>query len=266
MQSSFKASLKLRNYFPTGEKPDWKTMIVLLVSALSLAFIYYYGASTSFRTEMKILSSVGLNSLGVRIHDWLNGHEKSSLHQLIYWACVCVFFYLIIPALVVRYILKEKLSDYGLKTKGMFSNWKIYLILFLIVFPFVILVSYEKSFQQTYPFYEPSRGKPLFPDLWYWELFYILQFFSLEFFFRGFMIHGTRHRFGVYSVFVMMVPYCMIHFSKPFPEAIGSIAAGIVLGLLSYHTRSVWLGAMIHVVVAISMDYLSLWHKGFFIH
>lgn len=262
MDRSLRSYLQWKNYFPPGEKTDLKTIIVIVVSALCLTCIYYYGGSTSFKTEQKILAFLGLKSWGQNIYYWLNHHPKSSLHQLIYWAGICIFFYLVVPALVVTFIFKDSVADYGLKVKGMFANWKVYLLLFLIVFPFVVLVSFESSFQQTYPFYNPPAGKPLFPDLWYWELFYALQFFSLEFFFRGFMIHGTRHRFGVYAVFIMIVPYCMIHYAKPFPEAVGSIIAGVVLGLLSYRTRSVWMGAMIHVVVAISMDYLSLWHQG----
>jgi membrane protease YdiL (CAAX protease family) len=98
--------------------------------------------------------------------------------------------------------------------------------------------------------------------MYIWEAAYICQFFALEFFFRGFMLHGLRHRLGFYAIFVMMVPYCMIHFQKPMPETFGAIAAGAVLGLMSLKTRSIWLGACLHVAVALSMDFLALWHRG----
>ena len=42
----------------------------------------------------------------------------------------------------------------------------------------------------------------------------------LEFFFRGFILHGTKQRFGFYAIFVMIIPYCMIHFGKPIVETI----------------------------------------------
>ena len=58
------------------------------------------------------------------------------------------------------------------------------------------------------------------------------------------------------------VPYCMIHYGKPMPETFSAIGAGIVLGLMSLKTRSIWLGAVLHVAVALSMDLLALWHKG----
>jgi membrane protease YdiL (CAAX protease family) len=95
-----------------------------------------------------------------------------------------------------------------------------------------------------------------------WEALYLLQFISLEFFFRGFMVHGMKHRFGIYSVLVMTIPYCMIHFGKPLPETIAAIVAGIVLGTLSLKSRSILLGVCIHYSVGLMMDLAALWQKG----
>ena len=124
------------------------------------------------------------------------------------------------------------------------------------------LVSQTEAFQAKYPFYRLQPGEPFWPRLWIWEIAYICQFFALEFFFRGFMVHGLRQRFGIYAIFVMTVPYCMIHFGKPMTETLAAIGAGIILGLMSLKTRSIWLGACLHVAVAMSMDFLALWHKG----
>ncbi len=53
----------------------------------------------------------------------------------------------------------------------------------------------------------------------------------------------------------------MIHFyGKPFPETIGAIFAGIILGTLAMRTRSIWGGVLIHVGVAMTMDALALQH------
>ncbi len=41
--------------------------------------------------------------------------------------------------------------------------------------------------------------------------------------------------------------------------------AGIVLGFMSLKTRSIWLGAAIHMSVALSMDFLSLWRQHRFV-
>jgi uncharacterized protein len=93
-------------------------------------------------------------------------------------------------------------------------------------------------------------------------MLYLLQFIAIEFFFRGFMLHGNKNRFGFYSILVMTIPYCMIHFGKPLPETIGAIIAGLILGMLSLKSNSIWLGIAIHFSVAITMDFCAIWQKG----
>ena len=76
------------------------------------------------------------------------------------------------------------------------------------------------------------------------------------------MLHGNKKRFGFYSILVMTIPYCMIHFGKPLPETLAAIIAGVVLGVLSLKSNSIWLGVAIHFSVAITMDFCSLWQSG----
>ena len=86
----------------------------------------------------------------------------------------------------------------------------------------------------------------------------MLQFLGAEFFFRGVLIHGLKHRFGFYSIFISIIPYCMIHFQKPFLEALGSIIAGLILGMMSLRTNSVIMGTALHFGVALTMDICAL--------
>ena len=130
------------------------------------------------------------------------------------------------------------------------------------MFPLVFFFSHTASFQHRYPFYVLKSNESIYPNLLIWEGFYFVQFFALEFFFRGFLLHGTKSQFGFYSVFVMMIPYCMIHFTKPLTETIAAIIAGIVLGTLSLKSNSIWLGVFIHCTVALTMDFCSLYQKG----
>jgi membrane protease YdiL (CAAX protease family) len=111
-------------------------------------------------------------------------------------------------------------------------------------------------FRETYPFYRMANRSYL--DLVLWEGMYALQFVSLEFFFRGFLLKGLRPALGANAIFVMLVPYCMIHFTKPLPETFAAIGAGLVLGTLAMRTRSIWGGVLIHIGVAASMDLLAL--------
>ena len=76
------------------------------------------------------------------------------------------------------------------------------------------------------------------------------------------MIHGLKHRLGYMAVYVMAVPYNMLHFGKPALEALAAIAGAIVLGSLSLRSRSVWWGAWLHISIAATMDIAALIHKG----
>ena len=71
---------------------------------------------------------------------------------------------------------------------------------------------------------------------------------------------GLKRALGSHAIFVMCVPYCMIHFHKPVQEVTGAIFAGIILGTLALRTRSIWCGVLIHVSVAWTMDLLALSH------
>jgi membrane protease YdiL (CAAX protease family) len=132
-----------------------------------------------------------------------------------------------------------------------------------IMLPIVYLMSLTSGFASKYPFFKVYNGDPYFGSAFFaWELMYFVQFFGLEFFFRGFLVHSLKPTLGIYSIFVMTVPYCMIHFGKPLPETFAAIFAGIFLGWISYKNGSIWLGLILHCTVAFSMDVMALYNKG----
>ena len=252
----------LREILP---KPmDWKVVSICCLCALILTASKYYGNTGAL---MRVVSSLAHYSDAVAdFKAWLlelffrKDHPRGRLWQLHYWAGFHTVLYFVIPALVVKLCFRERLRDYGLKITGWYSKLWVYAAAFAVVLPAVFFVRGSAAFQKAYPFYKHAGDS--WADFLGWECVYILQFFALEFFFRGFLLHGLKHRFGYYSVFVMTVPYCMIHFGKPLPETIGAIIAGVFLGTLSLWTRSIWLGVLIHVSVAVTMDLAALQFRG----
>lgn len=173
---------------------------------------------------------------------------------------------LLIPAVHI-WLRGESLGEYGFgfgsapKPQGLPEPGKwVYLLLFCAVMPLVVMVSFTKAFQQAYPFYRHA-GRSVF-DFVSWELQYAATFLSLEFFFRGYLLFGLRRALGSNAIFVMVVPYCMIHYLKPASESLGAIVAGVVLGTLSMSTGSIWYGVLIHVSIAWSMDLVSCMQQG----
>jgi membrane protease YdiL (CAAX protease family) len=244
-----------------ASKPDYKVMLICVTVAFSVTMIKYLGDQLFM---LHFLQNSGFGGLASAFEDMISINPDAALYRLLYWVSIVIFFYLVPPVLLIKLVFREKLSTYGLGARNAFRDYKIYLLMLCVMIPLVLFFSRTQSFQARYPFYDVSEGEPLYPNLLIWELAYFIQFFALEFFFRGFMLHGTKQRFGYYSVFVMTIPYCMIHFGKPLPETIAAIIAGIVLGTLSLKSRSIWLGVAIHYSVAITMDLCSLWQKGLF--
>lgn len=186
---------------------------------------------------------------------WLDSERWGELYALGYWVVTRVAGYLLVPAIVI-WCWRERVRDYGLSTKGFFEHAWIYALFFGIVLVAVVLVSQTSEFANYYPFY---RGAHLsWRGLIYWEIMYAFQFFALEFFFRGFLVFSAERAMGSGVIMAMVVPYCMIHFGKPWLESLAAIVAGTVLGTLSLKTRSIWSGFLIHVTVALSMDFAAL--------
>lgn len=254
---------------------DAKVVTVLVTAAVSLTLIHYSSIPWLFAWLADLLRAAGLETVVTAVDqvvyrpanptDAVVRRANQELNGLTSWSLGCIVCYLFLPLLVIRVGFRERVRDYGVKFSGAFTDWWIYVVMLVIMVPLLLLASSTAHFLNTYPYYKIQPGEPLWPNFWRWEVLYAAQFFSLEFSFRGFMVHGLKHRFGVYAIFAMMVPYCMIHIvpsPKPLPETLGSIVAGIVLGFMSLKTRSIWLGTAIHVSVALGMDFAALWRKG----
>jgi hypothetical protein len=225
---------------------DYRPLVVMCTVAVSLTLIEYYGDRNIW------------DQIVTRWLPWLRDFRYFELSGFAYWSAARVVGYVAIPFLVVLFMPGERLRDYGLSPRGFSEHVWIYGLLFLVVVPAVVMVSYTKAFQHTYPFYKLAARS--WTDCLGWELFYSIQFFALEVFFRGFMLHALKRPMGAYAVFAMIVPYCMIHYNKPIAEVLGAVAAGTVLGTLSLHTGSIWCGVLIHVSVALGMDALAMFH------
>jgi membrane protease YdiL (CAAX protease family) len=247
---------------PESRQFDTRTAVTLLTVAVMLTLQEYVFASYMVDPATDLAVAFLPGSLGQPLKELIHGPQSHRLAQLTYWAVGQVLIYLVIPAAVVKLVFRDRLSDYGLKFAGLFKDGWVYLLMYLGILGPVLLASTRPSFLHTYPFYHVEEGAPFWPRMIAWELLYALQFVSLEFFFRGFMLHGCRRRFGAYSIFAMVIPYCMIHYHKPVLETFGAIAAGVILGYMSLRTRSIWLGAALHIAVAWTMDAAAVWQAG----
>lgn len=237
---------------------------VLVVAALGMVAMTFGGA------EQVFLAAFGDVFIDARHQGWIDEglmspraaaaqHPWYPLASLYHWVAFCLIGYFLIPLAYLK-LTGRKLGDYYLGPGGFLRHAHIYLALAAPVLAVVWIVSHFAEFQAIYPFYMHAGRS--WGDLLLWELGYGLQFFALEFFFRGFLLEGLRKWAGAGAIFIMVVPYCMVHFLKTAAESAGSIVAGVILGVLAMHYRSIWGGVMVHWLIAIAMDVAALAQKN----
>jgi len=175
----------------------------------------------------------------------------------VYTTSSFLLFFVILPFLFLPLIKGKESISYGLKVPP-FKAWSPYLIIAGFMFIVLALVCNTPQFYKFYPLYRPNS----FSDWLLFECVYMPQFFAVEFFFRGPLLYLLNKLSDKGAEAMMTLPYCLIHIHKPFPEAVGSIFAGLVLSRLSLKQKSIVPGIAIHMFVALSADFFGLYYSG----
>lgn len=236
--------------------------VILVTTAVCLTIANFWADASSPSWLTSSLEAVGLDGLAADLDAGVTTSGRREFNRLLWWSLVQIGSYVVLPFLVIRFVLRGRLRDFGLRRPALGSHVLPYVLIVAVAIPFVVGASFAAGFQAKYPFYDLAPAEGLWPYLWWWWGLYAVQFVALEFFFRGFLLHGLVPRLGYVSLFVMLVPYNMIHYGKPMPEAFAAIVGGFVLGTLSLRTRSIWWGAAVHISIAGTMDVLALTHAG----
>ena len=235
------------------ELRDEPTVIIAGASAV-LILSHYQGSTGYFR-----------QTFGTQVAN----HPAGSALAYFWWFGWSLVLYLVIPLVLSLLTRGSFTRRYGM---GL-GDWKAGALisgLFLaVMLPAVFIAANTSAFRGHYPLAGQAaymlRGadgqthvsRSLFAG---YELAYFLYFVGWEFLFRGWMLNGLLPRFGrAGAILIQMAPFAIMHLGKPETEALGSIIAGIALGILALRTRSFWYGAFLHGVIAVSMDLVSAW-------
>jgi hypothetical protein len=195
----------------------------------------------------------------VQLHLFTDVFHNQYWNAVIYWPFKVFIITLLL--LVVHRFFDRNEPFYGVTVRN-FSVTP-YLIMLLLMVPLVAVASSQPDFLRMYPrlqhlayLLQPDRG-------WHkmlYEFSYGSDFFSIELFFRGFLVLAFARYAGKDAILPMAIFYCAIHFGKPLGECISSFFGGIILGVVSYHTRTILGGFFVHVGLAWMMElggYLS---------
>lgn len=177
-----------------------------------------------------------------------------------YWNRVAYFPFKLLVVVAMLFplwmIFNRGESFYGFTTKGF--EPKPYLLMLLIMIPLIAAASTQPDFLAMYPKLKSIRA---FTDQhssgWYkfiYELSYGIDFVGIELFFRGFLVLAFVKWAGKDALLPMACFYCTIHFGKPMGECISSFFGGMLLGILTLHTRTILGGLMVHLGIAWLME------------
>jgi len=168
-----------------------------------------------------------------------------------------------IPCAVYWFIVHRKREPlYGFHAKGVVL-WP-YFILILMMLPLLFAAGTQKDFQDMYPraahLWIPRNDPNWASGTLFYEAVYSLDYVVTEFFFRGFLIIPFARIIGPKAILPMCAFYVSIHFDKPLGECISSFFGGCLLGILSYHTKSIYGGVIVHLGIALAMEGVGWWY------
>ncbi len=240
---------------PSRIRPENRILFAVFFVGFCLLLVHYAKFNDAFFWFYSLFQEGDQVALR-RAIIYLRRDPFFDLYLYAWWGAVHIVGFFILPALFIRFYLKERLAQHGLQWGEVHLHAKWYLILAAPILCGVVMVSFREDFATHYPFYRNAGRSWL--DFLLWESIYIAQFVVLEFFFRGFMLNALKPAFGSNAILVMCLPYLMLHFPKPWIEATGAIFFGLFLGILAMQSRSIWGGVGVHVSIALSMDLAAL--------
>lgn len=217
----------------------YETEILLLVATFAL-FLFYYVARAD---------SIGASG---PMGDWftVTGPTLSPTFHFLASALLLGAF----PLAVAHWLCGIPLRELGLG----FGRWKEGLAWVAVGVPIAVLAGWIASgspaMRAVYPLDPTVAGE--IGDFLPHALRNLLYFGAWEVLFRGVLLFGLRRRTGDSTANAAQTGLSVVaHFGRPMTETFSAIPAGLAFGWITLRVQSVWYVAIIHWVVAMSMDW-----------
>jgi membrane protease YdiL (CAAX protease family) len=185
---------------------------------------------------------------------WLEIQSEQAAGAATYHFVSCFVLFAVVPALIVKFVFRERLADYGVQLGD-----RVRLVRSLaILLPFIVLLGYLSSkspaISAEYPINRVAGGLP--STFGFHACTYALFYLGWEFYFRGFLQCGLQGKLGtVNALGVQVIASSLLHLGKPWSETYGAIAGGILWGIFVLRTRSLLSGLVQHFTLGLSLDY-----------
>ncbi len=238
---------------------NFRPFAVFAIAAVVLAWQEYYSSGGFYQKNIYPL----IVALDQKFPGWIQLSQYKFFYNYLWWELSMAFGYVVFPFTLWKILFpQDSLLDFGLRTRNFFQHIRTYGLFLVLIIIGVVFASFQSDFVHYYPYYKLASRSWF--DLLLWEAIYLPGFFFLEIFFRGWWLVALRKSLGAAAIFSMTVPYCMIHFGKPYLETMVTVMGAVALGSLSMKTKSVYQGTLLHIALALSMDLLALAQRGAF--
>jgi hypothetical protein len=226
---------ELDNLYTATKSLDFKTVYIFL-SVCIITFI-----SISFSGPGFYYEHFGQDKLGSRL----------------YWFFSDGIMMFLLSVISIKFVLKQKLSDFGFRLGDYKFGLLTTLIFFAAMVPVLFIVSNSPDFILTYP-QGGDQVKENLSNFLLFEFSILIYMLGWEFLWRGYMLFGLKEKFGYYSIFIQMIPFFILHKGKPELELFASIFAGIILGIQALRANSFIYCWLLHFLIMFSIDTISI--------
>ncbi|MCX6701878.1 MAG: type II CAAX endopeptidase family protein [Candidatus Zambryskibacteria bacterium] len=167
------------------------------------------------------------------------------------------FIMFVIPAVIIKFVLKKPLSDFGLLIpKNLLETVKLSAIILVIFLPVVFFLASKENFQQFYLI------KHNFNWIFFLEILAsCFYFFSEEFLFRGVLFFGLWDKLRFHTFWITGLLFALFHIAKPGEEILFAFFVGLSLSYLSLKTKSFLPAVVVHIILASALNIIVLIHS-----
>jgi len=225
---------------------DKKTVLTIIWVTLIITLYFYFGIQDFFENAFS---------------GYLNSQNEIVYYKYIYHNFMAFFFFFVLSIPFVKFVLKQKLIDTGLRFKEKKLSLNI-MLLALIITPLLSLSALTDTGMTTM---YPLGGALIYKNAAYFLLYYlsyVAYYFGWEYLFRGLALFKISDKYGAaLAIAVTTMVSALIHssiagFGKPFTETFSAIMGGLVLGYIALKTRSIYTSLFIHFLLGFSLDLL----------
>jgi uncharacterized protein len=209
---------------------------------------------------------------------WHNGvwdkfSYKGNYSSFEYYYLLNIISLLLAPFLLIFYVLKRDLKDFGMSGGDMKLGLIITFSCFGLFVPFLLFFGPQQQFQTYYLSNQLGSSQAIQGMIGYrgghiaWDrlLFHqcVMGFYMLawEWFFRGFMLNGLKKIMPVLlAAFLQAGLFCVLHMGKPLIETISSFFGGCLLAFVAIRCKSMLPCFLIHWLISMTFDFIILYY------